>query len=336
MIVSIEKAILHILDANSGVSVFSDTELDISDASINNFITKHIEKTYEDAGLRNGEFADNSGFKYHLAEYLNGETSFQRFSLVVAERIYDAVKSAETTESCDVIVCECIANEQKTIAILKCDNKVGYTHQVTQDDGKFSNALINHYAILPTTTQKIPECAFINEDDFSIKYAGKKHKIDGESVDLIADILLECHFDISVRESINAVKKIAKKVTDDNGGDSIETSAKIKEFIVKNVEENEFEFIEPKEIANAVFDGRPVMRDEFMEKIEDAKVPEKVEVTSYLTKKMSANVKLVTDIGVELSFPAEYYRDGKYIDIINNEDGTISIQINNIGELINK
>lgn len=336
MIVSLKKAILHILDANSGISVFSETELDVSDAMINNFITKHIEKIYEDSGLRSGEFADNSGFKYHLTEYISGETTFQHFSLFIAERIYDAIKSAEVTESCDIIVCECFANEQPIIAVLKCDNKIGYTHQITKDDGKFSNALINHYAILPTTTQKISECAFINTETLSIKYSGKKHKIDGESVDMIADILLECYFDISVRESINAVRKIAKKVTDDNGGDSIETSAKIKEFIVKNVEENEFEYIEPKQIANAVFDGRPVMRDEFMEKLDEAKVPEKVEVTSYVTKKMSANVKLVTDIGVELSFPAEYYRDGKYIDIINNEDGTISIQINNIGELINK
>lgn len=336
MIVSVKNAILHILDANSGVSVFSDTELDISDASINNFITKHIEKIYEDPGLRSGEFAQNSGFKYHLTEYLNGETNLAQFSLFIAERLYDAIKSAEVTESCDIIVCDCIANDVPTLAVLKCDNKIGYTHQVTKDGGKISNALINHYAILPTTSQKISECAFINEEDFSIKYAGKKHKIEGESVDLISEILLECYFDISVRESINAVKKIAKKVTDENGGDSIETSAKMKEFIVKNIEENEFEYIEPKEIAKAVFDGRPVMRDEFMEKIEDAGVPEKVEVTSYVAKKMSANVKLVTDIGVELSFPAEYYRDGKYIDIINNEDGTISIQINNIGELINK
>lgn len=336
MIVSIKKAILHILDANSGVSVFSDTELDVSDASINNFITKHIEKIYEDAGLRSGEFTDNSGFKYHLKEYLNGETDLQSLSLFIAERLYDGIKSAENTESCDIIVCDCIANEQPTLAVLKCDNKIGYTHQVTQNDGKISNALINHYAILPTTTQKISECAFINENDFSIKFAGKKRKIDGEATDLIADVLLECYFDISVKESINAVRKIAKKVTDDNGGDSIETSAKIKQYIIENIEENEYEFIEPEEIAKSVFDGRPVMREEFMEKIQEANVPKKVEVNSYVTKKMGANIKLSTDIGVELSFPAEYYRDGKYIDIINNEDGTISIQINNIGELINK
>lgn len=336
MIVSIKKAILHILDANSGISVFSDSELDISDASINNFITKHIEKIYDDAGLRNGEFSDNSGFKYHLTEYKNGEEDFVPFSVFAAERLYDAIKSAENTESCDIIVCECIANEKNTIAILKCDNKIGYTHQVLKDDGKIANALINHYAILPTTTQKISECAFIDLENFSIKFAGKKRKIDGESVDIIPDVLLECYFDISIRESINAVKKIAKKVTDENGGDSIETSAKIKKFVTENIEENDFEYMETEEIAKAVFDGRPVMREEFIEKIHEANVPERVEVNSYVTKKMGANIKLTTDIGVELSFPAEYYQDGKYIDIINNEDGTISIQINNIGELTNK
>ncbi|MCC8169912.1 MAG: nucleoid-associated protein, partial [Oscillospiraceae bacterium] len=242
MIVSVKNAILHILDANSGMSVFSDAELDVSDASINNFITKHIEKTYEDAGLRKGEFTDNSGFKYHLKEYLNGETDLQHLSLFIAERVYDGIRSAENTESCDIIVCECIANEQPVLAVLKCDNKIGYTHQVTQDNGKVANKLINHYAILPTVTQKISECAFINETAFSIKYAGKKRKIDGETTDLIADVLLECYFDISVKESINAVKKIAKKVTDDNGGDSIETSAKIKQFIVESIEDSDCEY----------------------------------------------------------------------------------------------
>ena len=99
---------------------------------------------------------------------------------------------------------------------------------------------------------------------------------------------------------------------------------------------NDYEYIEPEKVAETVFDGRPAMKDEFLEKIKDAAVPEQVEVSNYVTKKMSSNIKITTDIGVELSFPAEYYRDSKYIEIINNEDGTISIQINNINEMTNK
>lgn len=336
MIASLKRAILHILDANSGVTVYSDEELDVTDASINSFITKHIEKVYEDAGLRSAQFSDNSGFKYQVMEYIQDNERFTAMSQFIAKRIYEGVREAEKPDSSDLIVCDCIINETPVLAVLKCDNKIGYTHQVMQEDGKVKNQIINHYAILPTTTQKISECAFINMDDMTIKYTGRKRKIDGETVDLIAEILLECVYDISSRESVNAVKRIAKKVTEDNGGDSIETMSKMKEYITENVEDGEQEFIETEKVAEKIFDGKPGMRDEFMQKIEKANVPQKVEVNNYVTKKLASNVKIITDIGVEIVFPAEYYQDSEYIEFINNEDGTISIQINNIGELINK
>ena len=339
MIVGIKHAILHILDANSGVTVYSDNELDVSDAGINNFITKHIDKVCESAALRTGEFNSNSGFLYHLKEYLEPDEEkrdLKSLSLFIAEKIYEGISSAENTESCDVLVCDCYINETPTLAVLKCDNQMGYTHQVIKEDGQITNNLINHYAILPSFTRRISECAFVNEETFAIKYMGKKRKIDGENVDLIADFLLECIFDLSPRETINAVNKIAKKVTEENGGDSIETSVRMKKYIVENIEDNDFEYIKPEEIAETVFDGRPAMKDEFLDKLKDSAVPEQVEVTNYITKKMTSNIKIATDIGVELSFPAEYYSDDNYIEIINNENGTISIKINNINKLTNK
>lgn len=336
MIASVRRAILHILDAASGVSVYSDEELDVSDACINNFITKHIEKIFEDASLRNGEFSENSGFKYHLSEYKRDENYFKTLSQFIAKRVYEGITQSENPDSSDLIVCDCIINDRPVLAVLKCDNKIGYTHQVMQDEGKVKNQIINHYAILPTTSQKISECAFISTDDFLIRYKSKKRKIDGETTDIIADILLECIYDISSRESVNAVKKIAKKVTEENGGDSLETLSKMKEYITENVEEGDNKYIETEKVAEKIFDGRPGMRDEFMEKIEKANVPQKVEMNSYAAKKLASNVKIVTDIGVELIFPAEYYQNSEYMEFINNEDGTVSIRINNIGEMINK
>lgn len=336
MIASLNRAILHILDGNSGVSVYSDKELDVKDASINNFITKHIEKVFEDAGLRKGEFADNSGFKYHLLEYIKNEDYFTAMSQFIAQRVYEGVTQSDKPDSSDLIICDCIINERPILAVLKCDNKIGYTHQVMQEENKVKNQIINHYAILPTTSQRISECAFINMDDYAIRYKGKRRKIDGETTDLIADVLLECIYDISARESVNAVKKIAKKVTEENGGDALETLSKMKEYITASIDEDDKDYIETDKAAERIFDGKPGMREEFIEEIEKANVPQRVEVNNYMTKKLASNVKIVTDIGVELIFPAEYYQNSEYIQFINNENGTISIQINNIGEVINK
>ncbi len=335
MIFSIKKAILHILDANSGIVVYSDTELDVSDGMTNAFLTNHMERLLTEGSLRSGEFKENSGFLQRLNEYLK-DNDFVPFSQFIARRLYDGISNASESESCDIIVCDCIANEKPVIAILKFNNKIGYTHQVTNEDGNIKNALINHYAILPMPTQRLTECAFIFLNDLEIKYSGKIRVIDGEKTDMFAQILLEGDFDLSAREAINKVKRIAKKVTEANGGDSIEVNAKMKKYIIDNIEENEFKYVETKKVAESIFDGKPVMKQEFVEKLEKEEVPEKVEVTNYVTKKISSNVKIVTDTGIEISFPAEYYRDNKHMEIFNNDDGTISIRINNVGEITNK
>lgn len=336
MIVGLKKAILHILDANSGLNVLSDSLLDVENAEINNFIARHIEKIYESGSLRPAEFKDTSGLKAKVVQYKNNEIDFVQFSENVAERLSDAVFSSEDPTACDVIVCEFVTNEQNIIGILKCNNKTGVTHSVVQSDGHILNNIINHHAILPPVSQKIAECAFIDMDTMEPKYTGKKYKIDGETVDIIADLLLECEFEISPRESANTVTRIAKKVALENGADTLETTARIKEYVTKSIEENDYEYVDTDKVADIVFEGLPGIKEEFVKKIEKAGVPKQVEVNPYITKKMTSNVKIVTDTGVEVSFPPEYYRDPNYIEIITNEDGTLSIKINNITEMLNR
>ena len=336
MIVGLKKAILHILDTNSGMNVFSEELLDIENAQINTFITTHIEKLYESSSLRNAQFKENSGFMAKIRQYKSGDISFTDLSKQTAERMYEAVAASEDPKSCDIIVTEFVVNEEHIIGILKCDNSVGMTHTVIQDNGKIFNNIINHYAILPPVSRKIAECAFVSLKTEGIKYAGKNHKIDGETVDIISELILECEYEISPRESANTVTRIAKKVALENGADTIETQARIKEYVTESIEENSYEYVDTDAVAERVFEGLPSMREEFAEKIEKAGVPKKIEVSKYLTKKMTSNVKLATDTGVELSFPPEYYKNPDYIEIITNEDGTLSIKINNITELINK
>lgn len=336
MIVGIKKAILHILDMTSNMQVFSDEKLDVENAEINTFITKHIEKIYESASLRPAEFKETSGFKAKIVQYKAGDISFVELSQSIAERLNEAVSASEEPKSCDLIVVEFVVNEETIIGILKCDNKTGMTHTVVQNEGKVLNNIINHYAILPPVSQKIADCAFISLDKESVRYAGRNYKIDGETVDIIAELLLECEYEISPRESANTVTRIAKKVALENGADTIETQARIKEYVTESIKENAYEYVDTDAVAEKVFEGLPAMRDEFVQKIEKAGVPKQVEVSNYLTKKMTSNVKLSTDTGVELSFPPEYYKNPDYIEIITNEDGTLSIKINNITELINR
>ncbi len=334
MIIDIKKAILHILDCNSGAGIFSESELDICDNMINAYLCRHIEKVYSDAGVRNGEFTENSGFKYHLDEYKDNKISFVNFSLFVAERLYENIKNSEEIESCDIVISECVINERPTIAVLKFDNKTGFVHHVNQQEGKVTNQIINHFAILPSLSHKITHFAFVDIEKMNIGYKGKKISIEGEKVDLIADALLECIFDISSKESFNAVRKIAKNISEEYAAEVIETEARMKKYVKDTAVAKEE--INVEEMAETVFEGLVSAKNDFVEKAREKNVPESFEMNSYITKKVNANIRLITDTGIEILFPSEYYKDDENISIINNDDGTISVQINNINKLTNK
>lgn len=334
MIIDIKKAILHILDCNSGAGIFSEEEIDLTDNMAPAYFSNHIERVYQDAGLRKGEFTESSGFKYHLKEYIDGDITFQNFSLFVAERLYENIKSSDDLESCDIVLCDAVIGERKIMAVLKFDNKIGFVHQVSNVDGKIKTEIMNHYAILPPITNKITNCAFVDMEDFSIRYKGKKITIDGEKVDLMADACLECIFDMSVRESYNAVRKIAKNVSAEYGASEIETEARMKKYVKESAVKAEE--INVEDAAEEMFSGLVSAKHDFCEKLKEANVPEKIEMTPYIAKRVNANIRLITDTGVEILFPSEYYKDDENISIINNDDGTISVQINNINKLTNK
>ena len=321
MIINLNKAILHILDLNSGISVYSQEELDLEDTNILTYLCEHIDKVCDDPGLRPGTFKDNSGFLYKLKEYKSGETDFAAFSEFAAQRLCELIGESDNINSCDVIICECVMGEQPGIALLKCDNKPGFSHRVKKEDGVVKNEIINYYALLPGASQRFNDYAFINTEDFSINYKPKKITIEGEKTDLFADGLFECDFDFSAKESFNAITKFAKKITEEYAGNEIDTQAKIKQYV--------------KDTA-IVFTTSPSAREEFIQKVKEAEIPENIPVNAYVTKNINKNIKIMTDTGIEISFPAEYYKDDENIFIINNDDGTISIRIDNVNQIINK
>lgn len=189
MIVGLKKAILHILDMGSGTGVFSDELLDVADAQINTFITTHIEKIYESAVLRKADFKESSGFRAKIEQYNNGDITFAELSKSAAERMYDALASSEDPKSCDLIAIEFVSNESKIFGLLKCDNKIGFTHAVVQSDGRVKNNIVNNYAILPSLSNRVGECAFVDLETKKISYRGRNSKIDGDTVDIIAELL---------------------------------------------------------------------------------------------------------------------------------------------------
>lgn len=332
--ITINRSILHILDFNSNVCVFSEEELDIQNNSIESFLSKHLERSFKDSSLKTGMFLEMSKFQKKIIDYLKADIDFIRFSRFIADLIYNSLSQTDIMESLDLIVCDIEVENERQIVILLCTNKVGYTHQVINDNGIVKNEIINHYAILPSLTQKLDGYAFIDASELSIKFLDKNRNINGQELYILPEIVLECDSTISQREVIKLVKDVAIMVAENHDESSALAISKAKNYIAENIEESEN--LEPIELGKKVFSSSKLMQDEFERGIKEFGIPETVKMDKEFAIKTSKNHKIKTDTGIEISFPVDYFKNTDFIEFVNNADGTLSIQLRNIGKITNK
>lgn len=329
----INHSILHIFDFNSGVTVFSDKELAIEN-SVETFLLKHLEKSFTDTNLKTGNFYETSPFKSSLSSYLNEEIPFVDFSKTLANHAYTMIQRVENPESADLLICDIDVDTVRYIALLKCNNRMGFVHQVMQDDGGVKNDIINHYAIMPMLSQKIDECAFINAETLEIKFTDKKYSIDGDAAFLLSDYILQCNFQLSSKDSLKAMQTIAKKIAEDHGQNSVDAIVKAKNYIVDNIEYSES--VNPEALGRQVFASSPMLQEEYIKEIQTAGISPQVNLDREFAIKKTKTHRIKTDTGIELIIPVEYFENQDYVEFVNNQNGTVSINLKNIAKLINK
>lgn len=330
----IKNAVLHIIDFNSGVCVFSQQQLDYTNSVVAEYIEKHIERLHKDGSGKNGIFKQESKFASELQKFNNEQLNFLDFSSWIANSFYDSLALADDVESMDLLVAEYTYEEDSYIGIFILPNKSAYTHQVLNEEGVIHGEIIRHFAILPGVGQRISSYAIIGLSSEKIIFADKKRSIAGHNVTVIPNVLLECTSNISQKETVKIVEKVAAQVAEEYGTNTAEAVTKVKSKVVASAEAGE-SFC-PFDLGDEVFSESPLMKEAFEKKIEEKAIPKTVKIESQAAVKASKSHKIKTDTGIELTFPVEYFDDRKFIEFINNSDGTISIELKNIGKIINR
>lgn len=331
----IQKAILHILDFTTNVCILSQQELDFSSEAVYEYVDKRVGRIIKDAARQTGAFYATSQYQVQLQQLLAGEMTFADFAAQTARSLFDILNHCDNPESVDVLVVDFTDdNDGRHIGIILLDNKTAYTHQVMDADGVIYNQLIKHYAILPSTTQKVEAYADIQCRDFSIAFVDKKRSMNGEEIYALPDRLLQCTAVISAKEAVKLVSKIATKVAEDHGSSTVEALSKAKNYLAENAETADT--FSPEALGAEVFAHSPAMQNEFKEQLAEAKLAESIAIEKDYAIRTGRSHKIKTDTGIEITFPSEYIENSDYIQFINNPDGTISIELKNIGKIMNK
>jgi len=332
-LIIIEKAILHILDFRSGLTVYSDQPMELTD-DVQAFLQKHLEKTLARTDARPGTFAEDSAFSAALKAYAAGETDFVAFSKDVAKRMENAYLHTDEPVSMDVLVLDAHINERRTLLLLRCTNRTGYIHQVNQTEKGVENDIIHHYAILPGPGQRIDEFAVIDAETLGLRLVAKKHTVDGDKRDVLPEMILECTLAPSQKDALKSLQDTAANVAESYGHDAVTAAAAAKNYVAEHMEISDE--LDLKKAGEELFAGQPAMQADYNRAIEEQGFAEPVHMDQEQALKSVAKHKLKTDTGIELTIPTDYFDNTQFLEFNNCDDGTISITIKHVASIVNR
>lgn len=333
----INHAILHVLDFESAVNVFSQCELDLEDnRACRQFVTTHLRRARQSGDNKRATFAEDSAFAGELKNYFFGEREFIDLSQQVAEFISNELARADKAQSTDVLVADFDDDDDvRWFAVMLLTSKQAFMHEVGTQDGNRVANITRHYAILPNPSQKVQSYCVVRASTMEIGYVDKARKIAGEDRMLIPEGLLQCETGVSGKEAIDTVARVVEEVAEEHGANTAVALAKVKAAVAEKVEDDEE--LPPWDIVDEVFEDEPVIKDGVRAALTEEKMPESVPVERKQVERAAVrNHKIRTDTGIEISFPAEMGSNSDYIEFVNEPNGLISIELKKISSIENR
>ena len=333
--INVKRAVLHVLDINSGMPVLSRGELEIT-GELSDYLGNLIDKMLEDSNLKNAVFSGEDSSILRLCKLLNdNEEDFLSITADAANKLFSLMQRHIDIPSADLVCCLLEINGARHLGIIKLNYKAGFTHWVNNSREGSINSIIRHKTLLPQEGQKLEECALVNLSDFGIKLMEKQYEINGEKEYYLAKYYLQCGCQLSDNAKLKILDKVTKSINKKYFDEDFEKAIKVKKAVTESFDETSS--IQIDRIADQVFEKDISIRHEYVDEMEKAGLNEKeIIIPDRLIEKKFKTHKIKTDTGIEIDFPLEYAGNREKIEFVNNSDGTISIIIKNIGKITNR
>ena len=332
--ISIRRAVLHVLDLNSGIPVISKGELEVTE-DMENYLVRHIGKVLDNPNTKSAVFSSEDNNMRTLCNLLKDkESDFLPITADIAGIFFSFMQKNPDIPSADLVCCIVEVDGSVQLGILKLNYKAGFTHWVTNSEEGSINTIIRHQTLLPQEGQKLDECVLVNLENQKIKIIEKQYEINGEKEFYLSGHLLGCNCELSDNAKLKIIDKVAKSMNKKYFDEDFEKAVKLKKAVSECFEETSA--IQIEHIADKVFEKNADVKREYVEEIAKAGIIEKeITIPDRIIEKKFRTHKIKTDTGIEIDFPLEYSDNSDRIEFINNPDGTLSIIIKNVTKITN-
>lgn len=321
-----ESVYLHILDYHTGSKVLSEKPM-VYDSELGAYMEALVAYFFEAMDVAQVKMTEAS----KVGELLS-QGDFQTFSVGVAEAFWNAIESSEDVKSCDLLCMHFYQDQEEYVAAVKLNLKTSYAHAVDTQDNVIINKIVKHHATLPFKMTK-PDEGFVmalNTGDLWVKDKTITHE--GHKIPYVSDLILGIKPQMTPKKAIQTLTKTAEKIIDKFDDNPIVKKARLKATIENMIDESGS--VDARNIIGQCFDSkaeREAYQDEISGKgLDDAPW----EVADSQKSKIQRTQRIKTSSGVEIVLPYAYVAREENLVIENGDDGTVSISLKNLGELL--
>lgn len=327
----LQSAILHVLDGRRHNIVLSEGTLDLEEPEIEKYVKRYVTRCRRDMRTRPGTFHEDSAFRRELERYFRGESRLPEFSANVCKSLIEYFEQEEA-RSFECLVAVYRDEDVPYMAVILLEEAESMNYVTSARSGNIINTISFGNTSLPAMSKPVGSFALVDIMSQEIRFVDEgKWK---DNVLLIQDRLLEADAGFSRREVVDSVKTITCEVADQFRENSTLLLSQVKNYISETV--NEGMPLNTETLVEELFEEKPQMAKVFREKVAATSLPKETELPKGAVTTALRKQRIVTDTGIEITFPSEYYQESGLIEFTDETDGTITISIKGVNRVTNK
>ena len=325
--ININRLMMHMMDFEHKKVFRSQSFVDINETSYD-YYHKKLEKTLNAPTMKELTVGSLHELILRTDMMIDSDEEFIRQSYEITEQLFKLGSVIQDMPNSNVMFVDCNADGQRHIVIVKLNYRTIPMSVVEEGVVR-----VTKQQVLPTAGATIEEAIILNKDTKQLFLIEKKFLIDGKNDYYLNSQWIKGEEKLTDREKYNTLKRVVRKldelyhVTDGNA------LPLIKQELNKCEENNQV--IKPIEIAKKVLQKDYQAQEESEMMLKDQGIDEN-DVIKSLSVPIKDKCKMVLDNNIEIILSLEDYLNGSFIHKNQEADGTYSLTVKDIHEIIIK
>lgn len=323
------KAVIHTISKERDMPVCSTHEIDHDDELTFEVLKNHIEKIMKSKHMKWGNFKEGAALIQPLEELDSDLNLFMELTKQMAYNMQHLIhQNQESIPSCDVAFVLFEMDNVMYLAGIKLNHKSLLVRKLepTRDgDITVLNKIDDLFLGLKS---KADEGFIIHLKFLEAAIVDKEYNVKGEKMPFI-ETFLNTSVGLSEKEKFKNFLQVNKLIQEKFIGEDLMEKSRIKKSISNIVMSDDRCLLDVKEFIEETFNEGEI-KQLYKQALERAGIAQEAIKLDQTDIKKFDKQTIVTDSGINLSIPIDYFGNDERIEIKPNNDGTIDIVIKGI------